>query len=153
MITFAAPQTGGGNVVKPADIEGHLLVVEPTEFIEKMTTSMGESDAVGVTVHDITTGETTEGVLWFSKVLVSSLKGRIGQKVLAVMGKGDNPKPGQTAPWVLKDASGEPKAVEAATAYLTGQVAAQIAAPAAVAPVAGGDDLMAALASLGAKPV
>jgi uncharacterized membrane protein len=61
-------------------------------------------------------------------------------------------KPGQTAPWVLKDASGEPKAVEAATAYLTGQVAAQIAAPAA-APVAGGDDLMAALASLGAKPV
>jgi hypothetical protein len=152
MITFAAPQTGGGNVVKPADIEGHLLVVEPTEFIEKMTTSMGESDAVGVTVHDITTGETTEGVLWFSKVLVSSLKGRIGQKVLAVMGKGDNPKPGQTAPWVLKDASGEPKAVEAATAYLTGQVAAQIAAPAAT-PVAGGDDLMAALASLGAKKV
>jgi hypothetical protein len=152
MITFAAPQTGGGNVVKPADIEGHLLVVEPTEFIEKMTTSMGESDAVGVTVHDITTGETTEGVLWFSKVLVSSLKGRIGTKVLAVMGKGDA-KPGQTAPWVLKDASGEPKAVEAATAYLTGQVAAQIAAPAAAAPVAGGDDLMAALASLGAKPV
>jgi hypothetical protein len=66
------------------------------------------------------------------------------------MGKGDA-KPGQTAPWVLKDASAEPKAVEAATAYLTGQVAAQIAAPAPVAD--GSDDLMAALASLGAKPV
>jgi hypothetical protein len=149
MITFASPSTGGGTVLKPADIEGHLLIVEPAEFIEKMTTSMGESDAISLTVHDITTQETHENVLWFSKVLVGSLKGRIGQKVLGVMGKGDA-KPGQTAPWVLKDASGEPKAVEAATAYLTGQVAAELKAePAAV----DNDDLMAALKSLGATPV
>ena len=150
MITFTSPSTDFGTVLKPSDVEGHLLIVEPTEYIEKMTTSMGESDAVSVTVHDINTQETHEHVLWFSRVLVSSLKARMGHKVLGIMGKGDA-KPGQTAPWVLKDASGEPKAVEAATAYLTGQVAAQITAPAPVAD--GSDDLMAALASLGAKPV
>jgi hypothetical protein len=150
MITFASPSTGGGTVLKPADVEGHLLVVEPIEFIENMTTSMGESDAVSVTVHDITAQETFESVLWFSRVLVGSLKGRIGQKVLGVMGKGEA-KPGQTAPWVLKDASGEPKAVKAATDYLVANVANQLTPAAAATPDA--DDLVEALRELGAKPV
>jgi hypothetical protein len=150
MITFASPSTGGGTVLKPADIEGHLLIVEPNEYIENMSTSMGESDAVSVTVHDINTQETHESVLWFSRVLVGSLKGRIGQKVLGVMGKGEA-KPGQTAPWVLKDASGEPKAVEAATKYLTAQVAAELTTPEPT--TTDSDDLMAALKSLGATPV
>jgi hypothetical protein len=151
MIDFSAPILTG-SVLKPAEVENHLLVVIAKEFRPDVTTTLGLTDAVLVDVHDITDGETHSDVMWFSKVLVSSLKDRMGQKVLAVMGKG-NAKPGQSAPWLLKDASGEPKAVEAATAYLTGQVAAQIAAPAAAAPVAGGDDLMAALASLGAKKV
>jgi hypothetical protein len=150
MITFASPSTGGGTVLKPADVEGHLLVVEPIEFIENMTTSMGESDAVSVTVHDITAQETFESVLWFSRVLVGSLKGRIGQKVLGVMGKGEA-KPGQTAPWVLKDASGEPKAVKAATDYLVANVANQLTPAAEATPDA--DDLVEALRELGAKPV
>lgn len=149
MIEFTSPASGGGNVVKPADIEGHLLVVEPTEFVAEMDTSMGKSDAVRVTVHDITDQTTTDDVLWFSRVLVGSLKGRIGQKVLGVMGKGEA-KPGQTAPWVLKDASGEPKAVKAATAYLTGQVAATLTEQPQAQDT---DELVAALASLGAKPV
>jgi hypothetical protein len=50
----------------------------------------------------------------------------------------------------LKDASGEPKAVEAATKYLTGQVAAELKAEPATVD---SDDLMAALKSLGATPV
>ncbi len=150
MITFASPSTGGGTVLKPADVEGHLLVVEPMEFIASMATSMGESDAVSVTVYDITTQETHESVLWFSRVLVGSLKGRIGQKVLGVMGKGEA-KPGQTAPWVLKDASGEPKAVKAATDYLVANVAEQLAPPADATPDA--DELVEALRELGAKPI
>jgi len=150
MITFASPSTGGGTVLKPADVEGHLLVVEPVEFIASMATSMGESDAVSVTVYDITTQETHESVLWFSRVLVGSLKGRIGQKVLGVMGKGEA-KPGQTAPWVLKDASGEPKAVKAATDYLVANVAEQLAPPADATPDA--DELVEALRELGAKPI
>jgi hypothetical protein len=148
MIEFASPASSG-NVLKPADIEGHLLIVEPLEFRANMQTSMGESDAIAVTVHDITTSETHEDILWFSRVLVGSLKARIGQKVLGVMGKGDA-KPGQTAPWVLKDASGEPKAVEAATAFLTGQAKASLA-PAT--PANDLNDLQAALQSLGATPV
>jgi hypothetical protein len=51
------------------------------------------------------------------------------------MGKGAA-KPGQAAPWILTDASGVPEAVQAATAYLTGQTAASMAAPAAPAPAA-----------------
>ena len=150
MITFASPSTGGGTVLKPADVEGHLLVVEPMEFIASMATSMGESDAVSVTVYDITTQETHESVLWFSRVLVGSLKARICQKVLGVMGKGEA-KPGQTAPWVLKDASGEPKAVKAATDYLVANVAEQLAPPADATP--DDDELVEALRELGAKPI
>jgi hypothetical protein len=106
MTVFAAPAAGGGSDVRPADLEGHLLVVEPLEYVASIPTSMGDKDAVRVTIHDITDTETYEDVLWFPKVLVGSLKGRVGQKVLAVLGKG-TAKPGQSAPWVLIDATGQ----------------------------------------------
>jgi hypothetical protein len=137
---FSAP--AAGSVLKPAEIEGHLLVVEPREYIQSMSTAMGDSDAVRCTVHDITTKTTYEEVLWFSSVLVGSLKSRIGAKVLGVMGKGVA-KPGQTAPWLLNDASAEPAALEAARTYLA---TVTTAAPAV-------DELAAALDKLGAKPV
>jgi hypothetical protein len=145
-IAFTAPSTGG-NALKPADIEGHLLVVEPHEYRQNVPTSMGESDAVQVTVHDITNGSTHEDVLWFSRVLVGSLKNRIGHRILGVMGKGEA-KSGQSAPWILLDASAEPKAVKAATDYLVAQVSDSLTQPAA----SDTDDLVAALATLGAKP-
>lgn len=143
---FSAP--AAGSVLKPAELEGHLLVVEPTEYIDHVPTAMGDSDAIKCTVHDITNKTTTYDVMWFSSVLVGSLKSRIGMMVLAVMGKGIA-KPGQTAPWVLNDASSEPAAVEAAKQYLATQPATP--APAAE-PVVEGDELAAALAKLGAKP-
>ena len=139
---FSAP--AAGSVLKPAEIEGHLLVVEPNEYIESMSTQMGTSDAVRCTVHDITTKTTHEEVLWFSTVLVGALRSRIGAKVLGVMGKGVA-KPGQTAPWVLNDASTVPEAVKAAQEYLA-QVPAAAPEPAA-------DDLAAALSKLGATVV
>ena len=117
MSMFTAPAAGGGSDVRPADLEGHLLIVEPQEYCESIPTSMGDKDAVRVTIHDVTESTTHEDVLWFPKVLVGSLKGRIGQKVLAVLGKG-TAKPGQSAPWVLIDATTEADAVKAATAYL-----------------------------------
>lgn len=137
---FSAP--AAGSVLKPAEIEGHLLVVEPTEYIEKMPTQMGESDAVRCTVHDLNTKTTHEEVLWFSTVLVGSLRTRIGAKVLGVMSKGVA-KPGQTAPWILQDASGVPEAVKEAQNYLA------TVTPAQAAPAPAQDDLAAALASLG----
>lgn len=148
MNEFAAP--AAGSVLKPAEIEGHLLVVEPIEYIASMATAMGTSDAVRCTVHDLTTKTTHPEVLWFSSVLVGSLRSKMGAKVLGVMGRGVA-KPGQSAPWLLQDASDEPLAVDLARAYLSGAPA-----PAAPAPTLqeqpAADDLAAALAKLGAKP-
>lgn len=146
---FSAPASG--TVLKPAEIEGHLLVVEPAEYVPSIQTAMGESDAVRVDVHDITAQETFEGVLWFSTVLVSSLKGQVGRKVLGVMGKGVA-KPGQSAPWTLVDASRDADAVKAASAYLEARAASTFAAPApapaapAAAAGAASPELAAALA-------
>lgn len=117
MSAFASPAAASSSDVRPADLEGHLLIVEPLEYCENIVTSLGDKDAVRVTIHDVTDSSTYEDVLWFPKVLVGSLKTRIGQKVLAVLGKG-TAKPGQSAPWILVDATTEPDAVKAATAYL-----------------------------------
>jgi hypothetical protein len=153
MSMFTAPAAGGGSDVRPADLEGHLLIVEPLEYCESIPTSMGDKDAVRVTLHDVTDSATFNDVLWFPKVLVGSLKGRIGQKVLGVLGKG-TAKPGQSAPWILIDASTEADAVTAATAYLNSIAGAQFANDPEIAEVAdavGNPALAAALGKLGAR--
>ena len=120
---FSAPSSGGSGL-KQADLEGHVLVVEPQEYIPSMVTSFGDKDAIRVTVHDITTQETHEDVLFFG-ALIGSLKPQVGKRVLGLMGKGVA-KPGQAPPWVLTDLSTNEQAVAAATAYITGQVANSI---------------------------
>ena len=150
---FTSPGTSEGSDVKPADLEGHLLVVEPHEYRENIPTSLGDKDAIRVTVHDITEQATYEDILWFPRVLVGSLKNRIGQKVLAVLGKG-TAKPGQSAPWVLVDASTEKPAVKAATAYLEQYQSGTFTAVDEIAQVAaesGNPALAAALGKLGAR--
>lgn len=138
-IEFAAPAAGGsGDSLAPADVEGHVLVVEPQEYVASITTSFGGKDAIRVNVHDITTQTSHADVLWFPGGLIGALKGQIGKRVLGVMTKG-TAKPGQAAPWLLQDASTSAPAVAAATAYLTAATAATLAAPApaaAPAPVA-----------------
>jgi hypothetical protein len=125
---FSAPATGGSGI-SISDLDGHLLVVEPLEHRAEIVTSNGPRDAIRATVHDITTNTTHEDMLIFPKVLVGSLKGRIGQRVLATLGKGAA-KPGQNAPWVLVDMSGDPGSVNDATRYLTERTSSTIAAPA-----------------------
>lgn len=139
---FDAPASSGAGL-KPADVEGHLLVVEPLDHVPSMVTAYGDSDAIRVTVHDISAQQTHENVLWFPKALVGSLKLSIGKRVLGVMGKGQA-KAGQSAPWVLVDASGNADAVKAATAYLTGQVAQTMTAPAPEPAKSSTDDALAA---------
>jgi hypothetical protein len=148
---FTSPGATGGTDIKPADLEGHLLVVEPLEYVESIPTSMGEKDAVRVTIHDISDNETYEDVLWFPKVLVGSLKGRVGQKVLAVLGKG-NAKPGQNAPWILVDATSQGDAIKAATTYMEARMATSFATPEVeeLAEQSGNPMLAAALGKLGA---
>ena len=139
MSMFASPgATGGGWAV--ADAENHLVVVEVHSHEQNIPTSLGDRDAIKATVHDITDGESHDDVLIFPKVLVGSLKNRVGQKVLGTVGKGVA-KPGQNAPWVLFDAAADKKSVDAATAYLTGQVAESLTTPdptPAAAPAAAG---------------
>ena len=131
---FASPSTGGEGPAA-SDVNGHVLVVEPLSHELGIKTVHGEKDAIRLRLHDITDQRTYEDVLWFGGYLVGSLKGRIGERVLALMGQGAA-KAGQSAPWTLTDLSTTPAAVEAATAYLTGQVAASITAPTPAAPVA-----------------
>ena len=134
---FAAPATGGDGP-SAADVNGHVLVIEPVAYETGIKTVHGDKDAVRLRLHDITDQATHEDVLWFGGYLVGSLKGRIGERVLAIMGQGAA-KAGQSPPWTLTDLSTNEQAVAAATAYLTGQVAATLAAPApaaAPAPVA-----------------
>ena len=154
MTVFAAPAAGGGSDVRPADLEGHLLIVEPLEYVASIPTSMGDKDAVRVTIHDITDSTTYEAVLWFPKVLVGSLKGRVGQKVLAVLGKG-TAMPGQSAPWILVDATTDNDCVKAATAYLdsiaSNGFAAAVPEVAEIAAESNNPALAAALGKLGAR--
>lgn len=148
-IPFTAPASAGEGVAA-ADVDGHILVCEPLEYLTDVTTVHGPKDAVRLTVHDITDQQTYEGCMWFGGYLVGSLKGRIGQKVLGIMGKG-TAKPGQSAPWVLTDLSTNEQAVAAATAYLTAQTAASLAAPAApaAAPASALDAALGNLAAAG----
>lgn len=127
MSEFASPGAAGGGFAF-ADAEGHLVVIEVETHEHGILTANGERDAIRATVHDIDANETFEDSLLFPKVIVGSLKARIGQKVLARVGKG-TAKPGQNAPWVLNDASGDAAAVKAATAYLDAYRSGQFAAP------------------------
>lgn len=124
MSTFAAPAEGGDGW-SPKDSSGHLLVIEPESLETGIVTSFGEKDAIRGTVHDVDAGETYADTLVFPRVLIGSLKSRLGEKVLARLGTGQA-KPGQAPPWILEDASADPAAVKAATDYLAGNVAASL---------------------------
>jgi len=118
---FSAPSSGGEGV-SAADVDGHIIVVEPLEYVTSITTSYGEKDAVRCRVHDLSTQTTHEDCLWFPMALVGQLKGLIGQRVLGQMGRGEA-KAGQSAPWKITPLNDNADAVTAATAYLTQQTA------------------------------
>lgn len=151
MTTFTAPASSSG--FTPADHHANLLVIEVESYETGIVTSLGEKDAVKATIHDVDLGDTSEDALIFPKVLVGALRSRIGQTVLARLGQGIA-KPGQSAPWVLEDATGDPAAVAKATAYLDAWKAGQYAppapapAPAAAAPAGMSEELAAARALL-----
>lgn len=125
---FAAPDNSGG-FFQPAEMNGHLLVIEVHSVETEVPTVHGPSDAVKATVHDIDAQTTEEDALIFPKVLFSSLRKQVGHKVLGILGQGIA-KPGQSAPWVLNDASGDAAAAARATAYLAARAAGQFSAPA-----------------------
>jgi hypothetical protein len=143
-----SPPAGGGDIVKPEALQGHLLIVRPLDFKADFPTSFGATDAVSADVVDLSEAgadghpKVYKGAMFFNVMLVSGLKSEIGKMVLAVMTQG-LAKPGQSAPWQLQDATQDEASVAAATAYLAAHPEFQNLAPpspvrpaVAVAPVA-----------------
>jgi hypothetical protein len=158
MTEFAAP--AAGDRIQWADVLGHLVVVDVESLERDVETPRGPKDAIRAVVHDVDAQTTYEDTLVFPKVLVSSLKPRVGQKVLGRIGQGVA-KPGENPPWIIEDASADPAAAKKATDYLAAYAAGQFAAPeqpaaAPTAPAAPQVDLsdpnvVAALAALQAQ--
>lgn len=154
---FASPASSGESV-KPADLQGHLLIIKPVEYKTGIQTSLGEAEAIEVNIVDLDTNTEHDSVLFFNVALRSALKPNIGKSVLARIGQGVA-KPGKSAPWILIDATTDADAVAKATAYLAGAITAPAQATPAT-PVAnqtvGGVELtpeiQMLMAKLGAKP-
>jgi hypothetical protein len=125
---FTSP---GGQGPKPEDLKGHLLIITPLEVRTGINTTLGPSDAISVDVVDLDApGGPEEHVrcLWFSKVLLGSLRSKLGEKVLARMGQGVA-RPGQSPPWILEDATQDNAAVTRATEWLTARTVNAFQAP------------------------
>jgi hypothetical protein len=151
-MAFSAPSNNTESV-KVADLNGHLLILEPIEFKTGIQTVHGEADAIEVRINDLDTGFNHESVLFFNVALKNALKNKIGQKVLARISTG-TAKPGKSAPWILVDATGDADAVAKANAFIAGSpaVASAPATPPASANI-NDPAVQALLAQLGAKPV
>ena len=149
---FAAPATSESSSVKPADLEGKLLIIEPVEYKTGIQTSLGEAEAIEVNLVDLDSGSQHSSVLFFNVALRNSLRPNIGKKVLARIGKGVA-KPGKSAPWVLINATDNQADVAKATAYLAGSVSAPAATvpQAAAAPAGVTPEIAALLAKLGGQ--
>jgi hypothetical protein len=147
-MAFSAPSTSTESV-KVADLNGHLLIIEPIEYKTGITTVHGDADAIEVRINDLDTNTSHDSVLFFNVALKNALKTKIGQKVLARIGQG-TAKPGKSAPWILVDATGDADAVAKANAFIAGAVA-----PAVAPATANINDpaVQALLAQLGAKAV
>lgn len=149
MSELSSPRAG--DIIKPSDVVGHLLIVRPIEFLPDFPTSNGNRDAVRVDVADLNAntdsgdwGITYRDALWFGRVLVSGLRRQMGEMVLGWMAQGIG-KPGQNPPFQLTDAMGNTEAVRAAQQWLnahpefenTAQTVAPQSGPPAPLPLPG----------------
>jgi hypothetical protein len=108
---FAKPAPPGEGI-KWADLEGSLLIIDPISLETDIQTSYGSSDAVRARVSIVDgpqAGNVYEDTLIFPKVLSGQLKGHLGGKVLGRLTTG-TAKPGQSAPWLLTEATEQDQA-------------------------------------------
>lgn len=122
---FKSGSDGGAGI---KEFEGHLLLVTPTEYIESMDTSFGDTDAVRVdfVVLDDPDGPVeVEDTLVFQRVLIKAMKRQAvfnekngadpatghPKMILGVLLQDEErKKKGQSAPWVLAEPTDEQKA-------------------------------------------
>jgi len=146
---FSAPASSEATV-KPADLQGHLLIIKPVEYKTGITTSLGEAEAIEVDLIDLDTNTEHNSVLFFNVALRSALKSNIGKSVLARISTGVA-KPGKSAPWILVNATDSQADIDKATAYLAGSAKSVSAAP-VVDGVTVTPEIQALIDKLGAKP-
>lgn len=108
MSMFAQPSAPGDGI-KWDNHKGALLLIEPLSLESQVQTSFGPADAVKAHVNVIDgpgAGDSYTETLIFPKLLVSQTKNQIGAKVLGRLGQGTQ-KPGQSAPWLLQEATAD----------------------------------------------
>jgi hypothetical protein len=130
MTGFKAPAAPGDGITW-ANHLGALLLVEVVAQEHGVSTVHGPADPVRANVAVIDgpgAGDTYEDTLIFPKLLISQTKGSVGQKVLGRLGQG-NQKPGQSAPWLLQEASAEDIAKAEAWVAANSKPAVTSAAP------------------------
>ncbi|HLS01263.1 MAG TPA: hypothetical protein VK054_04675 [Beutenbergiaceae bacterium] len=119
--TPAPPSEG----IKWADYLNRLLVIEPLSDEKGLKTSFGDADAVRANVYVIDGNpEDYTDTLVFPKILANQLRPKIGEKVIGRLTQGQA-KPGQSAPWMLADAS--PDDIQAGVAWLNSRNTNQFA--------------------------
>lgn len=97
---------------------GALVLIDVLGVETDITTQYGKADAVRANVAVIDgagAGSEYPDTLIFPRVLQGQLKRSMGQKVIGRIGKGVA-KPGQSAPWILTDASADD--IKAGEAFL-----------------------------------
>lgn len=115
---FDSP-TSGFTKLCSEEFIGRLVLISPTELIEKMPTENGPTDTVrcDFVVLDGPDAPTEyEDTLVFSRVMVPALKRKIDGMVLGILSQGEK-KPGKNAPWKLGQPDDDQKQV--ARDYLT----------------------------------
>ncbi len=118
---FTSPGSAGAGIAW-ADYNGALLLIEVHALETGIKTTFGDTDAIRadvVVIDGEDKGERYDDTLVFPKILQSQLRSKVGQKVLGRLGQG-TAKPGQSAPWILAEATEEDK--KDGVAYLTGQM-------------------------------
>lgn len=108
---FATPATSSG--FSPKDFNGALILFTVRGVETGISTVYGETDAVKadiVILDGPNAGDTFDDSLVFPKVLQGQLRSRTGEKVLGRLGQG-TAKPGQSAPWMLSEATDADKKV------------------------------------------
>jgi hypothetical protein len=108
---FASPASANG--IKWADVKGALVLIDVQSVEQKIQTAFGESDAIRADVFILdgaSAGDEYRDCLIFPKALQSQLRPNVGKRVLGRVIQG-SAKSGQSAPWLLQEASDADKAV------------------------------------------
>lgn len=119
----------GGEFVKPAQLNGHLVIVYPIGYIPFIQTRFSgqggkPSDGIAVDVVDLDDkneqgmpGKIYRNSNFMQAHLIAALKSQIGSKVLGMISQGVA-KNGMNAPWIIVDLSADPQARERGSAWI-----------------------------------